>query len=1253
MKRTLILTGILLMLTAVFSLSSLALTDGSDCFVYEADELKDIIYEYGNLTATYVDDASKPYIHVVSDGIKASAGASTYVRFDFYPFDTERYPESGFTPEFKITDYPIVAVRYRSDIPTSNGQLPINVGIKLSTTGKYERVWGLSATMHSTEESEVSFYDITKTTSYDGGSFKTSNIDAASGAKYVRIPAWANSADFNDNSGEYIDIYSVGFFKTVEDAESFGSDKVYSVKFYDYDGSLISTKNVASGDYVTLPSVPTRAGYYFKSWNLSYDVNYTSSFRVFADTELTAVYEEYDNNKYHVYPAQKLNLTAANLNSGGIVTESGKSYARFTSNTWFRPSETGTYIEFAPKDTVKAKDFPIIVIGYKSDITGTWTASAGLKYNGNYYRHTRLSATNSSSNVNRKQILNLNNINGSDSGGTSSFANIDRDSNISYIRISPWGTSTSYVTSSKKFDIEYIGFFRTEAEAQSFDYSKYDPTKPELSHTPLLETCDEFEFEPDSDFTRAQAANMIIKLLGVDEDEIAYKGNSAYNDVKGHRYAPSITYLEKKDYFENESSFAPDDAITRGELAELLNKACDEADISLDIWSVTNSNKNNTMTRAEVAVLLCEALGRVPDKNSFKKLEMPILRDVGLTDDVYPYVMELCFEHTANSGYNGNEIWLSITDNGFYIKPSTDDLIAELDAEFAAKVAEVLASESEWEVAPGGKVYYVSNSGNDSNNGLSESKPFATLEKVMDLQNKGTIKSGDVVLLKRGDEWHCPFTCAIGVTYSAYGSGDKPRVLGSIEADNASQWTHIGNNIYKFNEAIPQDKDVGNIVFNEGEAYGQRVLKSLKADVTLETGDQFIVSNGIDKWYFPIQEFHDQNDLANIAANEPKANLMFYHNWDEEALYLYSRNGNPGDVFDSVEIGRKTAGVSAKSNNIIDNWCVKYTGGHGIAAGSCVNLTVRNCEVGFVGGSVQIFTDLTRYGNAIEIYGSADGYYVYDNYIYQCFDCGPTVQWQGTVTFGTPMVERNIEIHDNALWDASLEVWLSTSTKIQSKYYAGLENCKIYNNLLTASGYGFKGYTHQKHEYCCFYGGTTTYANYDNCIFENNKFWNVRMNFVKSAPSSVRNGFGFNIRNNLVVMTYDGKFGQFASDLENCEGSFILYHGYNNENVKKFYDAGTFGFNDFYYELPDSITDDPYTAHEEALAKDYNYGDVNNDGAIDTLDVIVFSRYLANWTGYYDEIYGKNSDLSGDETLTSLDAVILARRLANWSGYGE
>ncbi|MBK6283798.1 MAG: hypothetical protein IPF54_15125 [Draconibacterium sp.] len=46
-------------------------------------------------------------------------------------------------------------------------------------------------------------------------------------------------------------------------------------------------------------------------------------------------------------------------------------------------------------------------------------------------------------------------------------------------------------------------------------------------------------------------------------------------------------------------------------------------------------------------------------------------------------------------------------------------------------------------------IYYVSNSGSDSNSGTSESLSWKTLTKV----NSFTPKPGDQILFKRGDEW--------------------------------------------------------------------------------------------------------------------------------------------------------------------------------------------------------------------------------------------------------------------------------------------------------------------------------------------------------------------------------------------------------------------------------------------------------------------------------------------------------------------
>ncbi len=63
-----------------------------------------------------------------------------------------------------------------------------------------------------------------------------------------------------------------------------------------------------------------------------------------------------------------------------------------------------------------------------------------------------------------------------------------------------------------------------------------------------------------------------------------------------------------------------------------------------------------------------------------------------------------------------------------------------------------------------------------------------------------------------------------------------------------------------------------------------------------------------------------------------------------------------------------------------------------------------------------------------------------------------------------------------------------------------------------------------------------------------------------------------------------------------------------------------------------------------------NCGDVNGDGKISSLDIVVLCRYLANWSEYKN-ISKENAYIDDDNQITSKDAIILSRHLAGWTGY--
>lgn len=64
------------------------------------------------------------------------------------------------------------------------------------------------------------------------------------------------------------------------------------------------------------------------------------------------------------------------------------------------------------------------------------------------------------------------------------------------------------------------------------------------------------------------------------------------------------------------------------------------------------------------------------------------------------------------------------------------------------------------------------------------------------------------------------------------------------------------------------------------------------------------------------------------------------------------------------------------------------------------------------------------------------------------------------------------------------------------------------------------------------------------------------------------------------------------------------------------------------------------------------YGDVNSDGDVNVIDLIVLARYSANWTGYDNTtINVLAANVDGDTEVGTRDVTILARHLANWTGH--
>ena len=104
---------------------------------------------------------------------------------------------------------------------------------------------------------------------------------------------------------------------------------------------------------------------------------------------------------------------------------------------------------------------------------------------------------------------------------------------------------------------------------------------------------------------------------------------------------------------------------------------------------------------------------------------------------------------------------------------ATKEFLAQHETLYAKRKAEIFNAKDELVIK--GTTYYVSNSGDDNADGRSPETAWKTIDRV----NHSWFYSGDGVLFKRGDIWRGKTVQTMpGVSYGAYGTGDKPKFYG-------------------------------------------------------------------------------------------------------------------------------------------------------------------------------------------------------------------------------------------------------------------------------------------------------------------------------------------------------------------------------------------------------------------------------------------------------------------------------------------
>jgi len=328
--------------------------------------------------------------------------------------------------------------------------------------------------------------------------------------------------------------------------------------------------------------------------------------------------------------------------------------------------------------------------------------------------------------------------------------------------------------------------------------------------------------------------------------------------------------------------------------------------------------------------------------------------------------------------------------------------------------------------------YYVSSfGGNDQADGFSPQTAWRTLARV----NAAAVQPGDKILFQCDNIWRGQLFAKSGaagrsVTYGAYGSGAKPILQGSVAKDAPDAWVKAGNNLWKTLSPM-----VANQAFkaeNIRPAVEPSTDHSLSVDVGNIIFDQGAVC-GIKKWH----------------REELRHNGDFWYDPANQQVWLYS-DLPLGTQHHSIELALKKNIIEEGGCQYVtyDELQLRYGAAHGIGGGNTSHITVRRCDVSFIGGGHQ-FTrpdgQPVRYGNGIEFWGAAHHNLVEYCRLWEIYDAALTNQGRGSDSEEVDIAYRN-----NVIWNAeySFEYWNGPAR-------ARTENIFFEHNTCVDAGYGW------------------------------------------------------------------------------------------------------------------------------------------------------------------------------------------------------
>ena len=368
------------------------------------------------------------------------------------------------------------------------------------------------------------------------------------------------------------------------------------------------------------------------------------------------------------------------------------------------------------------------------------------------------------------------------------------------------------------------------------------------------------------------------------------------------------------------------------------------------------------------------------------------------------------------------------------------------DEAAAAVAEEVLAKAEErrqailnspTEVSYTGTAYYVSNSGNDGNDGKSPEAAWASIDRV----NQASLKPGDAVFFERGGTWRVQtLETKKGVTFSAYGEGAKPRLIGSPEnGAGEEKWSLLEgtDNIWVFYKDM---LDCGVIALDDSTA-AQKKIGFWNGTQYLEyAGQDASTEELLSAPVFDVKEqLKEDLTFFSEASSKLPTELPVYldgpmSHYDDMPLtcktkgklYLRCDEGNPGKIYQSIEFVTPfyVFNDSVAEGCTLDNLFVGYSG-TGASVGNA-GLTVQNCELAWIGGGVVSYSFEDHDGQlrgAHRVGGGfsshADKMTICNNYIHEIYEEAALVEiFESQKAYTDDLIIEDVLIAENLIYHA-------------------------------------------------------------------------------------------------------------------------------------------------------------------------------------------------------------------------------------------